>query len=186
MRRIAVEAMARKCATVLHLRATLVHQPEVRLVDEGRGIEAVARGFPAQLPVGQLAELLVHERVHLIAGGGIPRAGALQEFGHTLGGIHAGWPDLRRFGASIGRGSQKLAGVTVRFRNSPKVHNEAVRRNRLHGGKAHPRRPGRESARSPPIEGRPRCEPHELLLPSCSSSGRLAAPSLRRGTNQGR
>jgi hypothetical protein len=47
--------------SVLILHAGLVHQPEIGLVDQARRAECMLPSLSEELPVGDSAQLLVHE-----------------------------------------------------------------------------------------------------------------------------
>ena len=58
---------------VLPHHALLIDQPHVRLVHERRRLQRVAAAFAAQLPGRPGAQLAIHHRHQLVAGGGIAR-----------------------------------------------------------------------------------------------------------------
>ena len=69
MRRIASAAAAKKWPRLFQLLAAVrIDQPEVRLVDQGRGLERLAGLLAGQLPRGQLAQLVVDQRQELSGG----------------------------------------------------------------------------------------------------------------------
>ena len=62
MRRITRAATARKCARSCHATAFAVDQPEIGLVDERRGLEAVARALSRHAAPRDAVKLPVDER----------------------------------------------------------------------------------------------------------------------------
>jgi hypothetical protein len=48
-------------AAILDGHRSLIDQPQIRLIDEGGGLQGVIRPFPAQMVPGHAAQLLVHE-----------------------------------------------------------------------------------------------------------------------------
>ena len=69
MRRIASAAAAKKWPRPFQPAAVLaVDQPQVRLVDQGRGLERLARLLLGQLARRQLAQLVVDQRQELLGG----------------------------------------------------------------------------------------------------------------------
>src|SRR5487761_465474 len=99
-------------AAVAHLRRTLVHQPQVCLIDEGGGLQGVIRPFPAQMALRDAPQFLVHEgqetaqRV-IVSGAPKPeelagrggRRGGHQSYGTGHSGSAAGHPVSFRGGA---------------------------------------------------------------------------------------
>jgi hypothetical protein len=49
----------------------LIDQPQICLVHEGRRLQRVPAAFAAQLPSRPPAQVLIHDRHELVAGGGI-------------------------------------------------------------------------------------------------------------------
>jgi len=50
---------SQKVRPILPVYVLCIHQPQVGLVDEGGGLEAVARSFPADAPAGDPLQLLM-------------------------------------------------------------------------------------------------------------------------------
>ena len=72
MRRIASAAAAKKWPRLFQCWASSPSdQPEVRLVDQGRRLERLARLLLGQLRCGQLAQLVVDQRQELLGGLGV-------------------------------------------------------------------------------------------------------------------
>ena len=69
---------------VLPAHAVQVHQPQVRLVDEGRGLQRVACAFLAHVPLRQAVQLLPHERDQLVEGVLLACPPGLQQLGHAV------------------------------------------------------------------------------------------------------
>ena len=61
MRRISRAAIGEKVRPILPVHVLRIHQPQVGLMDEGGGLEAVARSFAAHAPSGDPLQLLVDE-----------------------------------------------------------------------------------------------------------------------------
>ena len=72
MRRIASAAAAKKWPRLSQPSSSATHQPQVSLVDQGRGLEGLAGLLLGQLLRGQLAELVVDQREELLGGLGSP------------------------------------------------------------------------------------------------------------------
>ena len=51
---------------VLQSDASLIHEPQIRLVDEPRGAQRVTVAFATKLPLGDRGELVVNERDELV------------------------------------------------------------------------------------------------------------------------
>ena len=109
MRRMASAAAAKKWPRLFQCWALLrVHQPQVRLVDQGRGLERLARLLLGQPLRGQLAQLVVDQRQQLLGGVRV----ALLDGGQDAGDL-AHWHYLEA-GTSRGTSSPYSA---RRFRN---------------------------------------------------------------------
>ena len=61
-----------------------VHQPEVRLVDQGRGLERLAGLLLGQLLGGQLAQLVVDQRQELLGRLRVALLDGREDAGHVL------------------------------------------------------------------------------------------------------
>jgi hypothetical protein len=57
-------------------------QPQVRLVDEGRGLERLAGGFGLHPCGGELPQLVVHERQQVGRGPVVAGRGSIEEAAH--------------------------------------------------------------------------------------------------------
>ena len=62
IRRINWAETAKKCVRFCHCTRARIDQPEVRLVDQRRGLQGVACPFTLHVPMRQAAELVVDER----------------------------------------------------------------------------------------------------------------------------
>jgi hypothetical protein len=60
----------------------IADQPQVRLVDEGRGLERLAGGFGRHPRGGELAQLVVHERQQVGLGPAVAGRGRIEAAGH--------------------------------------------------------------------------------------------------------
>jgi hypothetical protein len=80
MRRIKRAETARKWTPVHLLRAD---ETQVRLVDQRRRLQAMARPLPAHAATCDAMEFLVHERDELLEGSFVAPAPREQEAGHT-------------------------------------------------------------------------------------------------------
>jgi hypothetical protein len=64
----------------------VVDQPEVSLVDQGRGLQTVVRAFPVQVVSRESAQFVVYDRRQLIEGVLIPIAPGSEQYADvTLG-----------------------------------------------------------------------------------------------------
>jgi hypothetical protein len=70
-------------ATVPALDFGRIDEPEIRLVDEGGGLERMPGLFLRQLQGGQLAQFVVHERQELLGGLGIALLDGRQDSGYV-------------------------------------------------------------------------------------------------------
>jgi hypothetical protein len=70
-----------------------VHQPQVRLVYQGRGLERLPRLLVGDALGGQLAKFLVHQGEEVAGGGRVAAADRGQDSRHLF---HLGWAFARR------------------------------------------------------------------------------------------
>ena len=79
---MASAAAAKKCPRPFQSRpGSAADQPEVRLVDEGGGLERLARLLPGQPGGGQLAQLVVDEGQQVGRGLRVAGRGGIEELG---------------------------------------------------------------------------------------------------------
>ena len=72
-----------KMAAVGKRRLGLVHQAQVRLMDEGRRVQCLSRTQSAQLCPGDAPEILIDERDKLVECASLPSSVGLKEGGNV-------------------------------------------------------------------------------------------------------
>ena len=76
-------------STALPVDAVDVDQPQVRLVDERRGLQGVADAFPSQITSGDSLQLGVDERQQLVERGLVAATPGVEQSG-CVGGVWQG------------------------------------------------------------------------------------------------
>ncbi len=67
-----------------------IDEPQVRLVDEGRRLQRVARAFPFETTPRNLVQLAVHERNELLEGGLVAPSPGEQQCRNVVHGLRNG------------------------------------------------------------------------------------------------
>ena len=82
---------AEELPAVLPHHPPLIDQPHIRLVHERRRLQRVPAAFAAQLPGRPAAQLLIHDRHELVAGGAVACGPGMEQRRHVVTG-RGHWP----------------------------------------------------------------------------------------------
>ena len=74
-----------KVRSIVRVKRALIHQPQVRLIDQRSALQCVFRTLPLEMIASDLAKFLVDQRNQTLEGGLIARLPARKQFGDRLG-----------------------------------------------------------------------------------------------------